>query len=60
MHFAGDAAIEAGGVKLRDRADAALPGQQILPDFFGADAQRADQSDTRYHNPAAQREQFSS
>ncbi len=32
---------------------AALSRQEILPDLVGADPQTADQSDTRYHNPAA-------
>ena len=51
--FPGDGAIEGGGVEVGDRADAALSRQEIFPDLIGADSQTADQSDTRYHNPAA-------
>ena len=51
--FPGDGAIECGGIEMRDRADAALSRQEIFPDLIGADSQTADQSDTRYYNPAA-------
>ena len=53
-HFGGDAAVESGGVEMGDGADAALAGQKLLPNQLGADSQRADQTDTRYHDPAAQ------
>ena len=52
--FAGDLAVEAGGVELRDRADAALPGDEVFPGFLRADAQRADQSNTRNDYTASQ------
>ena len=53
--FAGDFAVEAGGIKLRDRANAALAGEEVFPGFLRADAQRADKSNTRNDYPASQR-----
>ncbi len=43
LDLAGDFAVEARGIKMRDRANAALPGQEVFPGFLRADAQRADQ-----------------
>ena len=51
--FPGDGAVETGGIKMGDRANAALSRQEIFPNLIGADSQTADQSDTRYYNPAA-------
>ncbi len=45
--FTGDLAVKAGGVKLRDKANAALAGEEVLPAFLRADAKSADQSNTR-------------
>src|SRR6267154_4350904 len=56
--FAGDAAVEAGGIKTGDGGDTADPGEKVLPAFFRADAQRADQSNTRDDNSASQRFQL--
>ena len=53
MDFSGDGAIEGGGVKMSNRANAALSREKVFPDLVGADSQTADQSDTRYYNPAA-------
>jgi hypothetical protein len=50
-----DAAIKGGGVKMGDRPDAALAGENFLPDLVGADAQGTDQSDTGDHDTTAQR-----
>src|ERR1700738_1591519 len=55
FHFTRDAAVETGGVKAGDGSDATDAGQKILPTFLRADAQRADQSNTRDHNAARQR-----
>ena len=49
-----DGAVEAGGIKERDGADAAFAGDEIFPTFVGADAQRADQSNARYNYTASQ------
>src|ERR1700733_2367268 len=54
--FAGDAAIKGRGVKMGDGANAALAGQQIAPDFFGANAAAANQSNARNDNTTIQRE----
>src|SRR5580692_5358256 len=54
--FTGDAAIEGRGVKMSDGANAALAGQQIAPDFFGANAAAANQSNARNDNTTIQRE----
>src|SRR5580700_348266 len=54
--FTRDAAIERGGVKVRDRTDTALAGQQITPYFFGADTASANQTNARNDNSAVQRE----
>ncbi len=51
--FPGNRAIETGGIEMSNRADTALSRQEILPNLIGADSQTADQSDTRYYNPAA-------
>src|SRR5580692_8618469 len=37
--FTGDLAVKAGGVELRDDANAALAGYEVLPGFLRADAQ---------------------
>src|SRR5579864_249006 len=58
--FAGDAAIEAGGIKAGDCSDTAYAGEKILPTLLRADAQRADQSNTRDDNSASQRFQLPS
>src|SRR5262249_8080298 len=53
LDFAGDTAVEAGGVKACDAGDAAHTGDEILPAFFGADAESADQADTGYDDAAS-------
>ncbi len=40
--FAGNCAIKCRGIKVSDGANAALPRQEVLPDFLGADPQTAD------------------
>src|SRR5438045_9020680 len=52
--FAADAAIESGSVKTGYSGHSADAGKKIFPAFFRADAQRADQSNTRNHNAARQ------
>jgi hypothetical protein len=52
--FAGDLAVKVRGIKLRDEANAALAGEEVFPGFLRADAQRADQSNTRNDYPASQ------
>ena len=54
FYFAGDFAVKAGGIELRDMANAALAGDEVLPRFLRADAQRADQSNTRNDYPVSQ------
>src|SRR5271163_2927843 len=54
LDFAGDRAVKAGGIKLRDRANAALSGEEVLPRFLRADAQGTDQSNTRNDYAASQ------
>src|ERR1700722_6792352 len=54
LDFTGDLAVKAGGVELRDDTNAALAGYEVLPGFLRADAQRADQSNTRNDYPASQ------
>ena len=55
VDFGGDAAIKGGGVKMSDRPDAALAGENFLPHVVGADAEGTDQSDTGDHDATAQR-----
>ena len=52
--FAADAAIETRGVKAGDARNPADSSQKVLPAFLRADAQRADQSNTRDNYPASQ------
>src|SRR5208337_606170 len=47
VDLGGDAAIECGAIEMSDRADAALPGEQLWPNLVGANAQRTDQTYTR-------------
>ncbi len=54
FHFAGDAAIESGGIEMGDGPDAAFGREQIGPDFFGPDAESADQSYSGDDNAAIQ------
>src|SRR5271163_4130483 len=54
--FTGDAAVEGRGVKMSDGANAAFAGEQVAPDFFGANAAAANQSNARNHNSTIQRE----
>jgi hypothetical protein len=54
LDFTGDFAIETSGIKLRNGTDAALTGEEIFPGFLRADAQRADQSNTRNDYPVSQ------
>ena len=54
FYFAARWAVECGGVKVRNGADAAFTGQEVGPAFLGADAQRADQSNARYDYTASQ------
>ncbi len=54
LHFAGNLAVEAGGVEMRDRRDATASGDEVPPAFLRADTQRADQSNTRNNYPATQ------
>src|SRR5438445_7213160 len=55
LHLAGDAAVESVGIKLGNRADAGLAGLKSVPGFFSADPAGANQTHTRYHDPAIQR-----
>ena len=59
FHFAGDRQSKPVASKCVIGPNAALAGQEILPHFLGADAQPADQSNTRYDNPAAHMNNFS-
>ncbi len=54
LDLSGDLAIEVRGIEMRNRPDAALPGDEVLPAFLRADAQRADQSNARNDYPASQ------
>jgi len=54
FYFAGDLAVKTRGIELGDTANAALAGDEVLPRFLRADAQRADQSNTRNDYPASQ------
>jgi hypothetical protein len=40
--FPGNRAIESGGIEMGDGPNAALPRQEVLPDFLGADSQPTD------------------
>src|SRR5215467_4787695 len=51
LHFAGDLAVEVGGVEVRNWSDAADARDEVLPALLRADAQRADQPNSRNHNP---------
>jgi hypothetical protein len=42
LNFGGDLAVVSGGVEQRDFVDAALAGEEILPEFGGAVAERRD------------------
>src|SRR5262249_54841097 len=51
LHFAGDLAVEVRGVEMRNRSDTADAGDEVSPALLRADAQRADQPNSRNHNP---------
>src|SRR6266550_2703115 len=55
LHLAAEFAIETGSVERRDRGDAAASGEEVSPAFLRADAQRADQPNTRNDYPASHR-----
>ncbi len=55
LHFPGNAAVEARGIKLRNRPDARLPAGNILPGLFGADTAPANQPHTGDHHTTFQR-----
>ena len=38
VDFTGDAAVKRGGIKMSDWADATFAGEQVAPDFIGANA----------------------
>ncbi|MFZ0923050.1 MAG: hypothetical protein WA020_08295, partial [Candidatus Acidiferrales bacterium] len=54
FHFTGKSAVEAGRVKLRDRRDAAFPGNEVFPNLFRADPAGADQPNSCNDNSAIQ------
>ena len=55
LYFAGDAAIETSGIEMSDGTDAAFGGENVAPDFFGPDAETADESDAGNDHAAIQR-----
>src|SRR6266851_2676080 len=54
LDLAGKSAVESRRIELRNRTDPALPSPEVLPRFVRADAQRADQPNTRNHDSASQ------
>src|SRR5277367_4963274 len=55
FYFTGDAAIESGGIEVGDGANAAFGSKDVAPDFFGPNAETADQTDTGNDHAAIQR-----
>src|ERR1700676_740976 len=54
FYFAADLAVEARGIKQRDRTHAALTRDEGRPTLLRAGAQRADQSNARHNYTASQ------
>jgi hypothetical protein len=53
-NFTGDAAVKSSGIKMGNRADTTLAGQQVAPDLVGPNAAPADQPYARHDNSAVQ------